>query len=148
VASTCDFFISYANDDKDPDWAEWIAQTLEAEGYSCRLQAWDFGVGSNFVAKMDEYVRDAERLILVLSPAYVVGRPMVLAEWTAKFTDDADGKKRLLIPVMVRKCDVKGLLGPRVYVDVGGLEPDAAREALLEAVRPGRAKSAAVPFPG
>lgn len=148
MTSTWDFFISYANDDADPDWARWIAQTLEADGYSCRLQAWDIGVGSNFVAEMDAFVRGAQRLVLVLSPAYAAGRPMVVAEWTAKFVDDADGRKRLLIPVMVRRCDVKGLLGPRVYVDLVGLEPDDAREALLTAVRTGRPGSAPVPFPG
>ena len=42
-----DFFVSYHS--ADHQWAEWIAFTLEAEGYSTVIQAWDFGVGHNVV---------------------------------------------------------------------------------------------------
>ena len=45
-----DFFISYTKTDKA--WAEWIAWTLEAAGYSTVIQAWDFRPGSNFVLEM------------------------------------------------------------------------------------------------
>lgn len=148
MAPTCDFFISYANDGDDPMWAQWIADTLEGEAFTCRLQAWDFRPGTNFVLDMDEYVRDCKRLIMVLSPAYLGDRPMAKAEWSAKFVEDADGSGRLLIPVKVRDCDVKGLLGPRVYIDLVGRTVDEAREVLLAAVRPGRVKPPSVRFPG
>ncbi|MCT7658051.1 toll/interleukin-1 receptor domain-containing protein [Mycobacterium deserti] len=92
--------------------------------------------------------RDSKRLIMVLSPVYLGDRAMVKAEWSAKFVEDADGAGRILIPVRVRDCDVSGLLGPRVYADLVGKSEDDAREALLAAVRPGRAKPASVPFPG
>lgn len=143
-----DFFISYANDGDDRQWAEWIAATLTDAGYECRLQAWDFVPGSNFVLAMNEYVRDAERVVMVLSPAYLAGRPMVDAEWSAKFIEDADGKGRLLIPVRVSPCDVRGLLGPRVYVDLVGKTETDARRDLLDAVKPGRRRPPSVPFPG
>ena len=148
MSNSIDFFISYANDGDDPEWAQWIAHTLEVEGYVCRIQAWDFGVGANFVVGMDEHLRSAERLLLVLSPAYFGDRPMVKAEWSAKFIEDADGRGRLLIPVMVRECDVRGLLGPRVYVSLVGKTKDEAKEALLKAVAAGRAKPSSVSFPG
>ncbi|MCC3312255.1 toll/interleukin-1 receptor domain-containing protein [Nocardia africana] len=148
MAPPWDFFISYANEDGDPAWAQWIADTLENAGHSCRLQAWDIDTGANFVVQMDQFVRDATRLIVVLSPAYLGDRPMVKAEWTAKFIDDADGKARLLLPVMVRRCDVKGLLGPRVYVDLVGKTDDEARALLLDAVRTDRGRPDFVPFPG
>jgi len=143
-----DFFISYANDANDPRWAEWIAETLTDAGYECRLQAWDFAPGTNLVLAMNEYVRDAKRLIMVLSPAYIGDRPMVNAEWSAKFIEDADGKGRLLIPVRVRSCEVRGLLGPRVYVDLVGKTETEARRDLLDAVQPGRRRPASAPFPG
>ncbi len=34
-----DFLISYASTDRG--WAEWMAATLEAEGYQTHLEAWD-----------------------------------------------------------------------------------------------------------
>lgn len=143
-----DFFISYANDGDDPRWAQWIATVLTDAGYTCRLEAWDFAPGTNFVLAMDRYLRDAERLIMVLSPAYVGGRPFVDAEWSAKFVEDADGRARLLLPVRVQPFEVRGLLGPRVYVDLVGRTEDEARRVLLQAVEPGRRRPASVPFPG
>ena len=148
MGSICDFFISYANEDEDPQWAHWVAGTLKTEGYSCRLQALDFSPGTNFVVAIDEYITGAERLIMIMSPAYLADRPMVKAEWSAKFIEDADGKSRLLIPVRVRECDVTGLLGPRVYVDLVGKNQMQARRALLDAIRPGSTDATPAPFPG
>ena len=96
---------------------------------------------------MDEFVRGSARLIMVLSPAYLGGRPMVDAEWSAKFVEDADGRQRLLIPLMVRDCKPSGLLGPRVYTKLNGLTEAEARQAILDAVRPTRGKRS-VAFPG
>lgn len=149
MTSTWDFFISYANDDHDPEWAVWIADTLENAGYTTRLQAFDIGPGSNFVLDMDEFSKGSERLIMVLSPAYLSGRPNIDAEWSAKFVEDPAGKRRLLIPVMVRECEPRGLLGPRVYVKVFDKPEAAARAELLSALelpRTGPRKPAA--FPG
>jgi hypothetical protein len=149
VGASWDFFISYANADRDPEWAQWIAQVLENEGYSCRLQAWDIGSGANFALDMDRFLRDSARLILVLSPDYLAGRPMVDAEWAAKFVEDPNGRSRLLIPIMVRGCKPSGLLGPVTYTPIFDLDEDKAKETLLSAVRKGRRKpSMPVPFPG
>lgn len=60
-----DFFISYTT--VDESWAEWIAWQLEANGYSCVLQAWDFIAGSHFVEQMHETVQKARRTVAVLS---------------------------------------------------------------------------------
>src|ERR1700726_1682479 len=59
-----DFFISYTKTDKA--WAEWIAWTLEAAGYSTVIQAWDFRPGSNFVLEMQRAANEAKRTIAVL----------------------------------------------------------------------------------
>jgi hypothetical protein len=37
------FFVSYTG--ADAAWAEWIAHTLEANGHTTVLQAWDFRPG-------------------------------------------------------------------------------------------------------
>jgi len=42
-----DFFISYTSTDEKQ--AIWIAETLEKEGYSTIIQAWDFRAGGNFI---------------------------------------------------------------------------------------------------
>src|ERR1039458_6130187 len=64
-----DFFISYTQADRE--WAEWIASTLERDGYSTVLQSWDFSPDSNFVIEMQKAAASALHTIAVLSPDYL-----------------------------------------------------------------------------
>lgn len=139
-----DFFISYSG--KDQKWAEWIAMQLEEAGYRTIIQAWDFRPGSNFVAAMDEAAKRAERTIAVLSPAYL-DSDYAFAEWATAFRDDPKGKQGQVLPVRIQRCEVKGLLGPIVYIDLVNLDEQRAHEQLLAGVQRGRAKPTSVPFP-
>jgi serine/threonine protein kinase len=140
-----DFFISYNG--ADQRWAEWIAWQLEEAGYSIILQAWDFLPGSNFILQMDRALALAPRMIAVLSPQYL-GALYTQPEWAAAFRRDPKGEQSLLIPVRVQDCEVTGLLGPIVYVDLVGRDEATARQRLLAAVRHERAKPAQAPaFP-
>jgi tetratricopeptide (TPR) repeat protein len=127
------FFISYNR--ADHIWAEWIAWELEEAGYTTILQAWDFLPGSNFVVEMQKAVTQAERTIAVLSPDYLNAR-YTQPEWAAAFAQDPTGQNGLLLPVLVRTCDVTGLLGPIVHIDLVELEESKARDSLLSGVRP------------
>ncbi len=139
------FFISYTG--ADLIWAEWIAWQLEQAGYSVMLQAWDFQAGGNFAADMDLATRIAERTIAVLSPDYFHSR-FSPSEWQAAFRRDPTSEQGLLLPIRVRDCEVEGLLGAIVYIDLVGLEEAAARERLLVRARRERAKPALAPaFP-
>jgi hypothetical protein len=146
-----DYFISYNRADRA--WAEWIAWQLEASGWLTVIQAWDFPVGSNFVLEMNRAVKEAGRVLVVLSPTYLTAT-FTGAEWAAYFSQDPAGSKRLVLPVRVHECEVDGLLGPVVYVDLVGLQEEAAREALVTRLRDGRAKPSSPPrfpapkFPG
>jgi len=140
-----DFFISYNNADRQ--WAAWIAWQLEDAGYTTILQAWDFRPGSNFALEMDRATRDAERTIAVLSDDYV-SAVYTQPEWAEAFRKDPNGQERKLVPVRVGECKPEGLLGPIVLIDLVGSDQDAAREALLEGAKPGRAKPQSAPvFP-
>ena len=140
-----DFFISYNG--ADLRWAEWIAWQLEEAAYSVILQAWDFLPGSNFVIQMDRALTLAPRMIAVLSPQYLSSL-YTQPEWAAAFRHDPKGEQSLLIPVRVQPCEVNGLLGPIVYVDLVERDEATARQRLLAAVRHERAKPAQAPaFP-
>jgi tetratricopeptide (TPR) repeat protein len=141
-----DFFISYNG--ADYAWAVWIAWQLEAAGYTTELQAWDFRPGSNFVLEMERAATDTARTIAVLSPAYLAAR-YPQPEWAAAFAQDPTGEQGLLLPVRVRECDLRGLLSQLIYVDLVGLEEEAAKDTLLQGVRRERAKPSIPPaFPG
>ncbi len=127
-----DFFISYTGSDQQ--WAEWIALQLEQdEQYTVFFQAWDFRPGSNFVAEMDRAARCAERTLLVLSPAYLEScqkSGYTLAECAAAFRIDPTGIHQHLVPVRIQPCEVNGLIGSVVYIDLVSLDEVQARERL------------------
>jgi len=141
-----DFFISYTSADKK--WAEWIAWQLEEAQYSTILQAWDFQPGMNFVLEMDKAARVARCTIVVLSPSYLNAQ-YTQPEWAVAFRRDPKSEKGALLPVRVQKCEVEGLLGSIVYIDLVDLDEAKAHETLLVGVRRERGKPDTAPgFPG
>jgi len=141
-----DFFISYTR--ADTKWAEWIAWHLEEAQYSTILQAWDFQPGMNFVLEMDKAATVARCTIVVLSPDYLSAR-YTQPEWAEAFRHDPQSEKGALLPVRVRTCEVKGLLGSVIYIDLVDLDEVRAQETLLAGVRRERGKPKTAPgFPG
>ncbi len=141
-----DFFISYTG--KDEKWAEWIAETLENNGYSTIIQAWDFKVGGSFVNDMNEAIKRCKKVMLVLSEKYLKS-DYCTAEWQNFFVDDPIGKDALIIPIRIDDVKPEGLLKARTYIDLCGIT-DAAEAAkiLLEKVVNGSTKRKSSGFPG
>jgi hypothetical protein len=140
-----DFFVSYTKADRA--WAEWIAWQLEEAGYVVTLQAWDFRPGQNFALRMNEAAEHSGRTLIVLSPDFLAS-PFAASEWAEAFARDPTGQSGSLLPVRVRPCQPTGLLRALVYVDLVGLDEEAARKALLEGADLGRAKPSTPPsFP-
>jgi tetratricopeptide (TPR) repeat protein len=141
------FFISYTG--ADAAWAQWIAWQLEAAGYTTLIQAWDSRPGMNFLAWMNQAATQAERTLVLLSPAYQHAEGFTVPEWTAAMHEDPGGSKGLVVPVRVAEAAGSGLLGPLGWIDLVGLDEDRARAALLEGVRRERLKPQVAPaFPG
>lgn len=140
------FFISYTSADRA--WAEWIACELEANSYKTIIQAWDFRPGEDFVRKMQDALRDAERVIAVVSPQYF-SSDFATAEWNAAFAEDPSGRKGRLLPVRVSEGELQGLPGPRIFIDLVGLDEKAAKATLLAGISRQRARPAGpTQFPG
>ena len=137
-----DFFISYNH--KDEEAARWIAWHLEKENYTIIIQAWDFLPGNNFVEKMDNALKTCKSTIAVLSNHYIQSG-FTKAEWQSAFAKDPTGEKRALIPVRIKPCDLSGLLGQIIYIDLVGLNEEEAKKKLLEGVKPTRPKPKSIP---
>src|SRR6266508_590527 len=146
MGEAADFFVSYTSADRA--WAEWIAWQLEAEGYQVVVQAWDFTAGRDWVHEMQHATATAERVVAVLSAAYLRSAHGE-AEWRGFYAHDSSGERGLLLPVRVDKVDPPGLLKTRVYVDLVDQDAAGARKALLAAARGARGKPTEEPeFPG
>lgn len=140
-----DFFISYTS--ADEKWATWIAWQLEVAGYTTILQAWDFRPAHNFMMEMDEASKKTERTIAILSPDYFESDFCKLEAFTALVEDPASRAGKLL-PIRVREFEKKGLMRSIVYIDLMGLEEEAANKALLDGVKFDRVPSPPPGFPG
>jgi hypothetical protein len=146
MGDAADFFVSYTGADRA--WAEWIAWQLEAEGYQVMVQAWDFTPGHDWAHEMQQAATTAERVVAVLSAAYLRSGHGE-AEWRAFYANDPSGEHGLLLPVRVSEIETPGLLTTRIYVDLVGRDAKSARTALLAAARGARGKPTEAPgFPG
>jgi hypothetical protein len=147
-ANVDSIFISYTK--ADERWARWIGHVLMSSGYSVTAQYKDFLPGTNFVAQMDNAIKNTDRTVAVLSPDYLKSS-FAAAEWQAAFSKDPLGQQRKLVPVRISKVGVTGLLGPIVHADLFGLTEESATAMLLGAIgahnRPAKTRDH-VPFPG
>lgn len=123
VNKASDFFISYTA--RDEGWATWVAWRLELAGYRVVLQALDFGAG-NFIARMEEAVREAELLLAILSESYLESK-WGREEWTAYM----DISSSNVIPVQVEDVNTRSLLRSLRRINLIGLEEGGAEEKLL-----------------
>jgi TIR domain len=137
-------FISYTG--ADQAWAEWLAWQLEAAGHQAIVQAWDFRPGENFVVNMRWALDSADRTLAVVSAAYlesVYGSD----EWTAAFLHNHADMTSLLV-VRVEEVPLPRLLRPWIYIDLAGVEAEAAAQRLLQGLQRGRRKpDQPPPFP-
>ncbi|MEX5632616.1 toll/interleukin-1 receptor domain-containing protein [Parafrankia sp. FMc2] len=148
VRTEADFFLSHAT--SDGAWAEWIAWTLEGDGYQVLIQAWDSVAGTHQPQLVQDFMRRADRVIALLSPDYLAS-PTSSWEWSAAAYEDPAGIVRRLVPVRIASCSATGLLRTITAVDLVGLGEREAGDRLLAALaalRVGRAKPAEAPsFP-
>lgn len=125
-----DFYISHAS--ADAQWAEWIAGTLEENGYNVFLWSWDIKAGDNWLDKTGCALENCERFICVLSPRFL----------NSKFATDelneASKSGKRIIPIRVEDFHVSGLLETIVYVDFVGKNEEDATKTLLNAVSENR----------
>jgi hypothetical protein len=128
-----DFFISYTQDDEK--WAEWIAQVLEGAEYSVIYQKRDFHAGENFVIEMDQGLASSDRVLAVLSPAYLASK-YTPSEWGWAFAKDPTGRQRKLVTVKVKPCEPNGLLTAAIAINLVDLSDEEAKKVLLERVPP------------
>ena len=133
-----DYFVAYHA--ADQDWAEWIGEQLQEAGYTVELQSYDYWARSSMILEMFAVSAIADATIAVLSPEFLaesLDRP----EWQAAYAQDPTGSQGILIPVRVRECNVEAALPEVRFVDMVGLEWEAAGAALLGWARKKRSKA-------
>ena len=140
-----DFFVSYTA--ADENWATWIAECLEQEGYSTFVQAWNILPGHNFWVEMERGLDAAERVVWVLSPRSLRSN-FVTSERASAQVSDPTGAKRGLIPVRIESCKLPRLSKPVVYIDLVDVEEGEARHRIMNGVSKDGPERRSKGFPG
>jgi WD40 repeat protein/3',5'-cyclic AMP phosphodiesterase CpdA len=125
-------FLSVAGPDES--WGHWLDHVLRDAGYVVDFYRRSFPVGTSFIDQIDAALARADRMIAVLSPAYLDRSSWAREEWQAglRIAHDRDG---FLLPVMVEACDPPPLLGTINRVTLIGLDREAAAQAVLRGMR-------------
>ena len=122
------YFISYNSNDRQS--AKWIAGIVEELGHDIIIDL-DLGPGGGIASWMHDNLQELDHLIAVVSEEYLAGE-YASAEWQAVFMKDPTGKQGLIIPVIVKPCELPGLLAQNRSCDLSG-ESLAAGEVKLRA---------------
>jgi tetratricopeptide (TPR) repeat protein len=128
-ATTRDFFISFTG--ADLAWARWIDRELKEAGYTTAFHPADVQPGANFVLYMDRAVREADRLLIVLSRRYQEAL-FTGIEWSAFLATDP--RRDRLVPVRIEDFQPEGLLAALNRIDLVGFDETTARRHLRERI--------------
>jgi hypothetical protein len=139
-------FVSYTSADRD--WAQWIAWTLKEAGHTTFVHEWEVGAGENIPAWMEERLGEADRMIGVFSDGYTQAIYSRSEHWAA-YWNDPEGRKGFLVPVQVGPVAEWPMLAkPLKRLSLIDLHQEAAREALINFLRPPAPPIEAPRFPG
>lgn len=102
-----DLFLCHGGSDKE--WVRELGARLEVERVGKRnievfLDEWDIDHGENIVSKIDQGLKEARFVAVVLSPA-MLKREWPEAEWTARFMSDPAGRRGQLLPILLHDRD-------------------------------------------
>ena len=113
---TFDVFISYSH--HDADWVRsWLLPRLESAGLRVCIDFRNFDVGASSIANMEKAVKNSRKTILVMTPNWTQ------SEWTdfeslLTQTRDPSGRKRRLVPILLKACDLPDRLAILTYADL------------------------------
>ena len=133
----------------DRGWARWISQELRRAGHTVEYDEWSWQPGTNSLANTEAAVRAADKVVAVVSAAYLDPALPGHDERDA-VARQAQRRPGGFVPVLVAPTVLPPVLGRLSHVSLVGLRPDEARDRLLGGLRQTRppALGEDVPWPG
>lgn len=127
-----DFFISYTKSDEA--YAKEVVDAIDYLKLTSFAMYKDIPAGSDFVREMQRGLGCSNRFIVLISPDYE-NSDHCRAEWAAIYNKDPSGRKRILLPFLVRQTQQNSLSAQRVYISLLGLNKDERRDRILEVLK-------------
>ena len=101
-----DYFVSYNKANKD--WAKWIAGTLEENGYSVYLQAWDIIPGNDFIERMNNFLEYSENYIAIYTKDFCDSE-YCMKEFQTAFNAHINKEIKKFIPIRLENVKLGSL---------------------------------------
>jgi hypothetical protein len=141
-----DVFISLSS--KDRSWGDWIAWQLREAGYDVGYAYWQLQPGENLYERTENWVHDASRVVVLVSPSYFASE-QTRRELDQAVSRDPSGRKGIVVPVKISEQDVSGRqLGILLQIDLTGIASEAeARKRLLDGLAGNHQPASAPAFP-
>jgi hypothetical protein len=107
-------FISYSH--KDKEFAEKLSAHLVRNNAHVWMDTWELNVGDSIVSKVQEAIREASALLIVLS------KSSVISEWCKKelnagFMRELEEKRVVVLPILLEDCAMPTFLKEKMYAD-------------------------------
>src|SRR4051794_11827285 len=123
-AHMADFFVSYTFSDRD--WAFWVAKELEALGHTTHIHEWEVQGGDDIYAWMEKRHDAADRVLCVVSDAYLRA-PYSTLERNAAQWQAASKRPGFVLFVVVQPCRLPTLADHLRRCELFGVPEEAAR---------------------
>lgn len=114
-------------------WAKWIGGTLEENGYSVYLQAWDIAPGNDFIERMNDFLEYSKNYIAVYSQDFYESE-YCMKEFQTAFNAHINKEIERFIPIRLEDVKLGTLYKTTVYIDLFDLTEEKAKKALLDGV--------------
>jgi tetratricopeptide (TPR) repeat protein len=139
-----DIFVSYTSSDRE--WAEWIRLELEELGRVAHVHEWEIKGGDDIYGWMQMRLDGADRVLCVVSDAYLKA-PFSTLERNAALWRMAKDKPGFVLLVVVEPCTLPTLSDHLRRCELYGVPKDAARLRFRQFIE-APLKPEAVAFPG
>jgi TIR domain-containing protein len=111
-----DVFISYRHGGADTEFARYLLDALEREGYRVAIDERDFPANASFLLEMERCIRESRSTVAIVSARYMASGHTEEEAVISKVLDMADRKRRL-IPVIIQPVTMPAWLYGIVGID-------------------------------
>jgi hypothetical protein len=125
-------FVSYSH--ADQAFVDKLLRSLKVLPVSVWVDKLEIRVGDSIIDKVASGLRDADALVIVLSPASVTSR-WVAEELNAAFMRMMEGREVRVCPALMERCELPLFLAGRKYADFTGNYARGLRD-LIEGIIP------------
>ena len=121
-------FISYSS--KDKQFATWLSVDLVNHGHQPWLDEWKIRAGESIPKAIADGLDACDFVVVVLSENAIQSK-WVEREWHEKYWDEVSSGKIIVIPVLLRECEIPRFLKTKKYADFTDSYNDGLEDVLV-----------------